>query len=88
MERTSDSFMRIVYNDNAWGNVHQSVTCRVGDMSIRRPSQLALILSIALVVSGALFVTFSDLGILGWVLIVLGIVAEIIAVTRKRTVLQ
>ncbi|NKG19127.1 hypothetical protein [Paeniglutamicibacter terrestris] len=57
-------------------------------MSISRTSQVALILSIALVVSGALVVTFSDLGILGWVLIVLGIVAEIIAVTRKRTVLQ
>ncbi len=80
--------MGIGYNDITWGKVHQSVTCRVGDMSISRKSQLALILSIALVVSGALVITLSNLGILGWVLIVLGIVAEIVAVTRKRTMLQ
>lgn len=80
--------MGIGYNNNTWGKVLQSVTYRVGDMSISRTSRLALILSIALVVSGALLITFSNLGILGWVLILLGIGAEIIAVTRKRTMLE
>ena len=53
-------------------------------MLLTRTALLILILSIGLLVGGALVVTFTSLGILGWALIVIGIVAEIVAVTRSK----
>ena len=53
-------------------------------MSLTRTALLILILSIGLLVGGALVVTFTTLGILGWALIVIGILAEIVAVTRPK----
>lgn len=53
-------------------------------MLLTRTALLTLILPIGLLVGGALVVTFTTLGILGWALIVIGIVAEIVAVTRSK----
>ncbi|MFQ4150518.1 hypothetical protein AAGW05_17840 [Arthrobacter sp. LAPM80] len=54
-------------------------------MLLSRTALSTLILSIGLLVGGALVVTFTPLGILGWALIVIGIAAEIVAVTRSKS---
>ncbi|MET4004916.1 MULTISPECIES: hypothetical protein [Arthrobacter] len=53
-------------------------------MLLSRTALLTLILSIGLLVGGALVVTFTALGILGWALLVVGIVAAIVAVTTSK----
>ncbi|WP_166997804.1 hypothetical protein [Paramicrobacterium fandaimingii] len=52
-------------------------------MTLKRTALWRLALSIVLILAGALVVTFTNLGIAGWILIVAGIVVEIIAVTRR-----
>ena len=47
-----------------------------------------LAVSIALLVAGALVVSFTNLGILGWALTGTGIIVLIIAVTRPKRVQQ
>ncbi|PXA69501.1 hypothetical protein CVS29_02870 [Arthrobacter psychrochitiniphilus] len=56
----------------------------MGGMLLSRTALLTLILSIGLLVGGALVVTFTALGILGWALLVVGIVAAIVAVTTSK----
>ena len=58
--------------------------CTVGGMLLSRTALLTLILSIGVLVGGALVVTFTALGILGWALLVVGIVAAIVAVTTSK----
>ena len=53
-------------------------------MKLSTAALVGVILSIALVLAGALVVTFTALGVVGFVLIVLGICFEIYAVTRPR----
>lgn len=53
-------------------------------MMMTRIARTSLAVSIALLVAGALVVTFTNLGILGWALTGSGIVVLIIAVTRPK----
>jgi hypothetical protein len=53
-------------------------------MKLGTAALVGVILSITLVLAGALVITFTALGIVGFVLIMLGICFEIYAVTRPR----
>lgn len=61
---------------------------RVEFMMMTRIARTSRALSIALLVAGALVVTFTNLGILGWALTGAGIVVLIIAVTRPKQAQQ
>ena len=53
-------------------------------MQLNAASLIGLILSIVMILAGALVITFTDFGVVGFVLIVFGIGFEIYAVTRPR----
>ena len=53
-------------------------------MMMTRVALSGMALSIALLVAGALVITFTNLGILGWAITVAGILVLIIAVTRPK----
>lgn len=57
-------------------------------MMMTKIARTSLAVSIALLVAGALVVTFTNLGILGWALTGMGIVVFIIAVTRPKLAQQ
>lgn len=64
-------------------------TDRIVDfMMMTRIAWTGLAVSIALLVAGALVVSFTNLGILGWALTGTGIIVLIIAVTRPKRVQQ
>ena len=52
--------------------------------SYSRTSVVAVLLAIALMLTGAVLLTFTELGILAWTLTIVGLAVELFAISRPR----
>lgn len=55
-----------------------------GVMKLGKAALIGVVLSVVMILAGALVITFTEFGILGFTLILLGICLEIYAISRPR----
>ncbi|MDA3146357.1 hypothetical protein JSO19_03075 [Leucobacter sp. UCMA 4100] len=53
-------------------------------MKLGKAALIGVVLSVVMILAGALVITFTEFGILGFTLILLGICLEIYAISRPR----